>query len=72
MDVPSLLPPLPPIPPNFAKDPLELVQSTKMEIVVVEAVPRLKLAVVSPIGVLIRLYMDLPPVKAAPEQYGEF
>lgn len=72
MLVPSVLPPLPPLPPNFAASPQELVQKTGgLDVVVVDVLPVLKVAVRSELGNLIPLYFDVPPPRSQ-GQYGEF
>ncbi|MBY3150918.1 hypothetical protein HFO56_00550 [Rhizobium laguerreae] len=70
MDIPSILPSLPPLPPNFAKSPQELVASHGVNVVVDAVLPTLKISVATPIGT-IPLYFDIPAPRSQ-GSYGEF
>jgi hypothetical protein len=70
MDVPSVLPSLPPLPPNFAKSPLELVESHSINVIIDAITPTLHVSVATPIGT-IPLYFDIPAPRSQ-GRYGEF
>ena len=70
MDISGSLPSLPPIPPNFASSPLELVQSTGLQVVVSQISPVLHVSILTPIG-SIPLFFDMPPPVGF-GRYGEF
>jgi hypothetical protein len=70
MDVPSVLPSLPPTPPNFASSPLELVQSTGLNVVVESVLPTLRVSIVTELG-CIPFYFDALPQRSQ-GRYDEF
>lgn len=71
MDVPSIFPSLPPLPPNFASSPEELVRKGSLDVVVVDVLPVLRVSIRTGLGNLIPLYFDVPPLRSQ-GQYGEF
>ena len=70
MDVPSALPRLPPLPPNFASSPQELVKSSGLNISIDRVLPTLQVSVVTELG-SIPLYFDIPAPRSQ-GRYGEF
>lgn len=71
MQIPGSIPSVPPLPPNFAADPVELVSKTGLNVVIVDVLPILKVRVISATGASIPFFGDMPlPVGFG--KYGEF
>lgn len=70
MELPSVLPPLPPRPPNFAQNPSELLESRGIPVVVEAVLPDLRVSITTAIG-LMPIYFDAAPICMV-GTYGEF
>jgi hypothetical protein len=59
------------LPPNFAQSPEEVLRAGRVEIVVEQVLPVLRISIVTGLGNVVPLYLDVPPLRSN-GTYGEF